>query len=149
MGKKPEIRVAAAILFNGPAVLIARRPPGDALAGKWEFPGGKVENGETPEQCLVREMEEEFGIGVEVGDFWGATLYADPHKSIRLLSYEVFWKQGPMVAACHSAWRFVLPQDLAGYDLAPADRPIAAMIEARARASITGAITNTRNPSGC
>jgi len=131
MAKTVEIPVTAAVLVHGGAVLIARRPPGDSLAGKWEFPGGKIEAGETPQQCLAREMAEEFGIQVEVGDFWGQSVHADPGKHIRLMAYAVVWTGGQMAPTSHSAWRFVAPQQLAGYDLAPADRAIARMVARR------------------
>jgi 8-oxo-dGTP diphosphatase len=60
------VRVTAAVIEREGQVLIARRGEGRALAGKWEFPGGKIEPGETPEQCLVREVREEFGIEAEI-----------------------------------------------------------------------------------
>ncbi len=63
------IKVTAAILINDDKLLIAQRKPEDKLPNKWEFPGGKVENGETPEVCLKREMKEEFGIYVSVVNF--------------------------------------------------------------------------------
>jgi len=127
-----EIAVTAAVLFHRGAVLIAQRPAGDALAGKWEFPGGKVEDGETPEQCLVREIAEEFGIGIAVAAFWGSAVHAYPGKRIRLMAYEVAWTHGQMAATSHSAWRFVAPAQLEAVDLAPADRFIARLVIARA-----------------
>jgi 8-oxo-dGTP diphosphatase len=61
--------VTAAILIEGGKILIARRKADDHLAFKWEFPGGKVEPGEIPEECLKREMKEEFNVEVRVGNF--------------------------------------------------------------------------------
>ena len=61
--------VTCAIIEKEGKILIARRALDQQLAGKWEFPGGKVEDGESPEECLKRELEEEFGIQVEVGEF--------------------------------------------------------------------------------
>jgi 8-oxo-dGTP diphosphatase len=60
-----ERTVAAAIIQKEDCILLARRSPGEKLAGFWEFPGGKVENGESPEECLARELREELGIGVK------------------------------------------------------------------------------------
>lgn len=62
-------QVTAAVIEKDGRVLIAQRKTGDALAGKWEFPGGKLEPGETPEACLRRELREEFGVETEIGDF--------------------------------------------------------------------------------
>ncbi|MCP4931971.1 MAG: NUDIX domain-containing protein [Candidatus Marinimicrobia bacterium] len=56
-------------------MIIAKRGSGDALANKWEFPGGKIEIDETPEQCLKREMKEEFDIDVSVGEYLGSSIY--------------------------------------------------------------------------
>ncbi|GAB6157839.1 hypothetical protein JCM39194_10390 [Desulfotomaculum varum] len=58
--------VTAAIIINDGKVLIAKRAENQKLAGKWEFPGGKIESGETPEECLIREINEELGINIEV-----------------------------------------------------------------------------------
>ena len=64
-------RVTAAILIKDGNILIAKRKSSDKLADKWEFPGGKIEKNETPEQCLIREIKEEFGIDVKVGEYLG------------------------------------------------------------------------------
>ena len=60
------IEVIAAIIRNNNKTLIARRRPNKHLGGYWEFPGGKIENGETPEECLVREIKEELGVSINV-----------------------------------------------------------------------------------
>ena len=67
----PVIQVSAAILTHAGQVLIARRAPGDPMVGLWEFPGGKIEIDETPQQCLVRELQEELNLQVAVGEFIG------------------------------------------------------------------------------
>ena len=130
-----EVRVTAAVLIHQDKVLVARRPPGDPLAGQWEFPGGKIEDGETPEQCLAREMNEEFGITVRVGAFLGSSRHAGGAKTIHLLAYEVFWDGGQLVSTSHSQWAFVTPSRLSAVDLAPADRPIARIVMQRLAAN--------------
>jgi 8-oxo-dGTP diphosphatase len=66
------VKVTAAILVKDNKIIIAKRGSDDRLANKWEFPGGKIEINETPEQCLKREMKEEFDIDVSVGEYLGS-----------------------------------------------------------------------------
>ena len=73
------IDVTAAILNYNERLLIAQRKATGKLPNKWEFPGGKVESGETPEDCLKREMEEEFSIDVSVGEYLGESIYHYDH----------------------------------------------------------------------
>ena len=115
--------VTAAILVHEGRLLIARRGPSARLAGKWEFPGGTIEAGETPDTCLIREMREEFEIGIEVGPYVGDSVYHDDHGSIRLLAYLAFWKRGDLRCRVHDAFVFVRPGDLRDYDFCPADIP--------------------------
>ena len=68
------VKVTAAILVKDNKIIIAKRGPDDRVAHKWEFPGGKVEINETPEQCLKREMKEEFDIDVSVGKYMGSSI---------------------------------------------------------------------------
>ena len=70
------VKVTAAILAKDNKIIIAKRGPNDRLANKWEFPGGKVEINETPEQCLKREMKEEFDIDVSVGEYLGSSIFS-------------------------------------------------------------------------
>jgi len=79
--------VVAAILIKDKKILIAQRGYDDPLALLWEFPGGKVEEGESPEESLVREMQEEFRIDVEVERFFASSLFAYDKGTIRLLGY--------------------------------------------------------------
>jgi 8-oxo-dGTP diphosphatase len=116
------VKVTAAILVKDNKILIAKRGPDDPLADKWEFPGGKVESHETPEQCLKREMKEEFDILVSVGAFLGSSIYHYDHISIELLAYRTYWKSGEIALKDHGEFQWTSPDQLAGFDFAPADR---------------------------
>jgi len=119
------IDVTAAILIEDGRVLIARRRPGVSQAGFWEFPGGKVRPGESPEQCLEREIHEELGIRIAVGEFFGESIYAYEDKTVRLLAYRVRTAAGTMSANDHAELAWVHPEDLGGYRFCPADLPFA------------------------
>lgn len=79
--------VTAAVIFNHGKVFLARRAAGENCAGGWEFPGGKIEQGETPEDCLTRELQEEFGVRAVIKDFIAESVYEYSTGSIRLLAY--------------------------------------------------------------
>ncbi len=117
--------VTAAIMLKDDKVFIAQRRAGDRLAFKWEFPGGKLESGETPEECLHREMKEEFGIEVSVGKFFAESIYTYRHGTIRLVAYLTDWRSGDLQPTDHRDCRWVTIEDLASYELAPADTPLA------------------------
>jgi len=117
------IRVTAAILMINDKVLIARRRADDKQAGKWEFPGGKIEDNETPQECLRREMKEEFGIDVAVGKFFGESTYDYESEIIKLLAYHAVWKGGEFALNAHAAIRWVALNHLPEYEFAPADKP--------------------------
>lgn len=116
-------RVTAAVLIEEGRVLIARRKEGDFLARKWEFPGGKVEEGETPEEGLKREMREELQIEVNVGEYLGESVYHYEHGSIQLLAYRIYRKAGALLPTVHEEVRWVRLDRLAEYDFSPADVP--------------------------
>jgi 8-oxo-dGTP diphosphatase len=117
-------QVTAAIMLDGDKVLIAQRANGDCLAKKWEFPGGKIEVGESPEECLARELSEELGIKVRVGDFFARSIYRYEHGVIELLAYYVDWVSGKMFTHFHDEAKWVSIKDVDQYDFAPADLPI-------------------------
>jgi mutator protein MutT len=119
------IDVTAAIWIENGRVLIARRRPGASQAGLWEFPGGKVQTGESPEECLKREMEEELGIRVKVEEFFGESSYAYEDKTIRLLAYRVRSASGQPCANDHAELAWVKMADLDQYRFCPADVPFA------------------------
>ena len=123
------VAVTAAILIHGNRILIARRPPGDRLAGLWEFPGGKLEMGETPRACLQRELWEEFGIQTRIGAFFDQTEYRYDHMAVRLLVFQAKIESGALHPRVHDAVRWVTPEQMTRYRFAPADRPIVARLQ--------------------
>lgn len=125
------IEVAAAIIWRRGEVLVARRAAGKHLAGYWEFPGGKLEEGESAEYCLARELEEEFGIAVVVGGFVAASVYDYGHKIVRLLAYDVEHVSGEFRLTDHDAIEWRTPAALGSVRLAPADVAIAEVLLGR------------------
>lgn len=117
--------IAAVILNNENKVLIARRAAGEKMAGGWEFPGGKPEEGETAEECLERELFEEFGIEVSVKGFFCESIYGYPQGAIRLLAYFAEIVRGDICLSVHDDYRWVSANELSGYGLLPADVPVA------------------------
>jgi len=131
------ITVTAAVIENDARVLIVRKRAGKRHAGRWEFPGGKVEAGERPEACLEREIREELGIRVRAGRFVCESVYAYPHATIRLLAFRVDWRSGRIRLTDHDAWAWVPPAELSTWDLLPADVPIAETLAAmRSRSAV-------------
>jgi 8-oxo-dGTP diphosphatase len=114
-------KVTAAILIKDGKILIAQREADDRLAYKWEFPGGKIREGESPQQCLAREMQEEFDIVVSVGAPFGETIYHYPHGKIQLMAYYTYWKGGSLALNAHADYRWIPLQKLGEFDFSPAD----------------------------
>jgi len=117
------IWVTAAIIVRDGKILIAQRHPTDRMAGLWEFPGGKIEAGETPEACLHRELREELAIDVRVGKALGVSEYHYDHISIRLMAYQAFWRGDDIRLLFHRDCRWVAPDQLDLFAFAPADLP--------------------------
>ena len=119
------IRVTAAILEKDGKILIAKRKTGDKLfAGLWEFPGGKVEEGETPEECMARELKEELDIEVEVGELITSNKHKYPHGIFELLAYRVKHVSGEMVLNDHEEIKWVTADEMSSFEFPPADIPI-------------------------
>lgn len=118
---RPKLRVAAGVIRRNDLILVARRAGADPLAGKWEFPGGKIEPGESPEECLQRELAEELGITVRITQFLGSTRHDETKRRIELFFYEGEYVGGEIVLRIHDRIAWVASSDIAQYDLAPAD----------------------------
>ena len=120
--------VAAAIIQRNDCVLLARRSHGENLAGLWEFPGGKVEKGETPEQCLARELHEELNVQARIGKKCAESLHRYDHGDFRVVAYFVDSIEGELRPTVHDRLEWVKIGDLSGYQLLPGDIPIAASL---------------------
>ena len=119
------INVVAAILEKGDKILIAKKKEGKPLAGFWEFPGGKVENGETLEKALIRELKEEMDIEIEIKDYVGESIhdYGD-NKIVSLKGYTAIIKSGNIRLSDHDEYRWVRLEEIDNYNIAPADIPL-------------------------
>jgi 8-oxo-dGTP diphosphatase len=128
---KPMVLVAAAALIDVDGrVLICQRPEGKQLAGLWEFPGGKVEAGETPEACLIRELDEELGIRVTRSCLAPFVFASHEYESFHLLMplYLIRRWEGQPQAKEHKALAWVKPMKLDDYPMPPADGPLVAWL---------------------
>ena len=115
----------AGVAIRSNMVLVAHRTEGGALSGKWEFPGGKLEAGETLAECLKRELQEELHLDVNVKDFFVETRYDYGEFSISL---NAFWAESQTdkidYMDSHEQIKWISPQELKDYDFAPADKEI-------------------------
>jgi 8-oxo-dGTP diphosphatase len=106
------IPVVAGFLKRDGQILVGQRPENHSLAGQWEFPGGKIELGETPEEALARELQEELGIEAQVGDLKLACTHSYSDVGIVILFYEIkFWKGEPK-AHHHMRLEWIYPEEL-------------------------------------
>lgn len=119
------IRVVAAILQKEDKILIARKAPGKVLEGYFEFPGGKIEEGETPEESLVRELMEEMDIEIKVKEYVDESIYDYGNgKVISLLGYTAEIISGEIKLTDHDMYEWVTLDEIHKYDIAPADIPL-------------------------
>lgn len=124
--------VAVALVDVDGRVLVQQRPPGKMMAGLWEFPGGKIEPGETPEAALVRELQEELGITVPIACLAPATFASERlgERHLLLLLYIARKWQGTPRPLDATALKWLRPFELHGLDMPPADRPLVGLLEA-------------------
>ena len=113
-----------AIIEREGKLLISQRKPGDSLGGLWEFPGGKLDSGETMEGCLAREIREELGIAVAVGSRRMVIEHRTPQRTIRLHCFDCRLVEGEPHAIECVCWRWVLPDELEQFEFPPASRPL-------------------------
>lgn len=125
----PALEVVAAVIADKRGrILLNRRPAGRELAGLWEFPGGKIEPGESPEAALVRELNEELGIRAQVDDRLMTVQLRGPDKRLRLDVYRVSRWEGTPLGHEGQALMWVTPDRLPRYSMPPADRPVVAAL---------------------
>jgi len=127
----PLVVVAAVVLVDSDGrVLLAQRPEGKAMAGLWEFPGGKVDLGETPENALIRELREELGIDVAASCLAPFTFASHAYPEFHLLMplYVCRKWSGIPIAREGQRLTWVRPARLADYPMPPADKPLIAML---------------------
>ncbi|QJD88361.1 8-oxo-dGTP diphosphatase MutT [Cohnella herbarum] len=116
------IEVAAAIIENAQGqILIAKRKVGKSQAGLWEFPGGKIEAGETAQDCLVRELQEEMNMLIQPGERFGVNEHDYGTVQIRLIAYWATFVSGEMRLVDHDEYAWVERDELNNYIFAPAD----------------------------
>ncbi len=117
-------KVTAAVIEKDGKILIAKRRKGDHLEDKWEFPGGKIEPEETPEECLRRELNEEFGIETEIHEYICSSKYEYDHIAIELMAYRVTHISGDLELNSHEEILWIELCELTSYDFAEADKRI-------------------------
>jgi mutator protein MutT len=120
-GDKKSIEVSAALIFRAGKLLITQRHAKSHLGGLWEFPGGKCEAGETSEQCLVREIREELGVEISVGEMFGEISHDYPEKSVRLKFFIGRLLSGEPEPLDCAALKWVTKTELAGFKFPAAD----------------------------
>lgn len=124
------ITVVAALIVRDKKVLIAKRSTGDPnVFGKWEFPGGKVKDGESEEQAIEREIKEEFEMDIKANKFLINNICEYPTKTIDLRLYECDYLSGEFHLHDHSEYKFVNKDEILKYDLCPADIPLAEYVK--------------------
>lgn len=127
---KKQINVVGAVIVNDGEVLCAQRGPAGALAGMWEFPGGKIEAGETSREALEREIHEELRCLIEVGEEVTTTRHEYDFGVVTLTTYYCKLVSGDPQLTEHAAVRWLAPSDLGLLDWAPADIPAVEQIQA-------------------
>ncbi|MGD0143141.1 MAG: 8-oxo-dGTP diphosphatase MutT [Rhizomicrobium sp.] len=131
MAETKLVLVAACALIDPDGrVLIAERPPGKSMAGLWEFPGGKIEAGERPEETVIRELKEELGIDVKEPCLAPFTFASHAYPDFQLLMPLFLCRrwEGIVSAREGQAIKWVRPRDLGSYPMPPADLPLIPML---------------------
>lgn len=123
--KKPHwIPVVAGFMRKGNQILVGQRPENNSLPGQWEFPGGKIETGESPEVALARELKEELGIEATVGELKLACTHSFGEVNILILFFEVLYWKGEVKAKHHLMLEWIHPEELAHRNIPDANRRI-------------------------
>ena len=131
-----HIEVVGAVIVSEGQVLCAQRAGSGPLAGKWEFPGGKVEPDEAPEAALVREIYEELGCGISVGELVTTTVHEYDFAVVALTTFYCDLTEGRPQLTEHAELRWLDAGDLRFLDWAPADVPAVALVERQFTSSV-------------
>ena len=121
---KMPVDVVAALVVEDGRFLICRRPVGKARAGLWEFAGGKVEPGETPQAALIRECQEELDVTLRVDDVYFEVVHAYPDITVRLTLFRATIASGTLTKKEHDELRWITPPEIRNFAFCPADEAI-------------------------
>jgi mutator protein MutT len=127
---KNQVDVAAALIFRAGKILITQRHADSHLGGLWEFPGGKREPSETFELCLVREIREELGVGISVGELFESITHAYPKKTVHLKFFVCRLKCGELQMLGCAAFKWVNAAELDHYQFPAADTKLLSKLKA-------------------
>lgn len=123
--------VVAALIWDGPRFMICQRPAHKARGLLWEFVGGKTEPGETMEEALIRECNEELDISVSVSDIFTQVVHEYPDIHIRLTLFNCAIAEGTPKLLEHNDLKWILPSEIPDYAFCPADKDILALIQSK------------------
>jgi 8-oxo-dGTP diphosphatase len=124
------IKVVCGIIFKDDKIFISRRKPSKLLGGYWEFPGGKIENNESNEESLKRELIEELQMEVDNVEYFGSSQYDYEEFSIDLIAYTCNLRNWNFLLTDHDQYDWVRPDEILNRKLAPADIPFAKVLKA-------------------
>lgn len=122
------IKVVCGIIWKDDKVFIARRKPEKSMGGYWEFPGGKIEEGEDPEAALKRELKEELGMNVVVKEYFGTNNHQYENFKIELIGYNCGFVSATFQLTDHDEYKFITPAEILNYRVAAADIPLVKLI---------------------
>lgn len=125
------IQVSCLVLVHEGKILATQRGAAMDLPGCWEFPGGKVEPGESPENCLLREIGEELSIEIRICAALTPAVHTYPTKQIRLLPFLATWHGGSLKLTEHAQSQWLVKEDLLSLNWAPADLPVVQEVQAK------------------
>jgi len=145
-GLPVPMEVAAGLVFRDGRLLITQRPPGGHLGGLWEFPGGKREPDESFAQCLARELNEELGIEVAIGELVESITHRYPEKTVHLRFFRCTWvRHEPQAIGCQ-AFRWVRSEELGEHEFPAADARL--LDQLRTSATLWGGRGDEEPPGG-
>jgi 8-oxo-dGTP diphosphatase len=122
--------VAAAIIESGGLILLTRRNPHVPYPHLWEFPGGKVEAGEDPKDCVIREIREELGIEITVTSIYDVVYFRYPERDVLVIAWLCSWTSGRVQNLDVADHKWVSPSEVPSFDLLPADIALAQRLAA-------------------